>query len=65
MVQDLRELLQKRIKSFWLDQAEPEFHPNQYDNLRFYRGNGEEVALLYPIIIRSLYEGLKSAGERR
>lgn len=52
------------IKTFWLDQAEPEFHPNQYDNLRFYRGNGEEVALLYPYHYSQLfYEGLKSAGE--
>lgn len=52
------------IKTFWLDQAEPEFHPNQYDNLRFYMGNGEEVALLYPYYyVKLFYEGLKSAGE--
>lgn len=52
------------IRSYWLDEAEPEFHPNQYDNLRFYKGNGEEVALLYPYYYSKLfYEGLRNAGE--
>lgn len=52
------------IKAYWLDQAEPDFVPNQYDNLRLYMGNGEEVALLYPYYYSKLfYEGLKSAGE--
>ncbi len=52
------------IKAYWLDQAEPDFVPNQYDNLRLYLGNGEEVALLYPYYYAKLfYEGLKSAGE--
>jgi alpha-D-xyloside xylohydrolase len=52
------------IRSYWLDQAEPDFMPNQYDNLRFYLGNGEEVALLYPYYYSKLfYEGLKSVGE--
>jgi len=52
------------IKAFWLDEAEPEFHPVQYDNLRFYRGNGEEVGLLYPYYyVKLFYDGLKKAGE--
>jgi alpha-D-xyloside xylohydrolase len=52
------------IHSYWLDEAEPEFHPTHYDNLRFHKGNGEEVALLYPYYYSQLfYEGLKKAGE--
>lgn len=52
------------IKSYWLDEAEPEIHPTHFDNLRFYKGNGEEVALLYPYYYNQLfYEGLQQAGE--
>lgn len=52
------------IKSYWLDEAEPEIHPAQFDNLRFYKGNGEEVGLIYPYHYSQLfYEGLKKAGE--
>jgi alpha-D-xyloside xylohydrolase len=52
------------IKSYWLDEAEPEIHPVHFDNLRFYKGNGEEVGLIYPYYYSQLfYEGLKEAGE--
>ena len=36
------------IKAFWLDEAEPEIYPYDYDNIRFYRGNGLEIANYYP-----------------
>ena len=52
------------IKSYWLDEAEPEIHPAHFDNLRFYKGNGEEVGLIYPYYYNQLfYDGLKKAGE--
>lgn len=52
------------IKTFWLDEAEPEVHPQQFGNLRFYLGNGAETALLYPYYYAKLfYEGLRSEGE--
>lgn len=52
------------VKSYWLDEAEPEIHPIQFDNLRFYKGNGEEVGLIYPYYYNQLfYEGLKKEGE--
>ena len=52
------------IKTFWLDEAEPEVHPQQFDNLRFYLGNGAEMALLYPYYYAKLfYDALKSEGE--
>jgi len=52
------------IKNYWLDEAEPEIKPVQFDNIRFYIGNGEEVGLLYPYYYSKLfYDGLKKAGE--
>lgn len=30
----------KGISNFWLDEAEPEVHPQQYSNLKLYAGNG-------------------------
>ncbi len=52
------------IKSYWLDATEPEIYPQQFDNLRFYTGNGESVALAYPFFNqKTFYEGLKKEGE--
>ena len=52
------------IKTFWLDEAEPEVHPQQFGNLRFYLGNGAQMAMLYPYYYaKTFYDGLKSEGE--
>lgn len=52
------------IKTYWLDEAEPEVHPQQFDNLKFYIGNGAQTALAYPYYYQKLfYDGLKSMGE--
>ncbi len=52
------------IKTFWLDQAEPEVHPQQFDNLKFHIGNGAQTALLYPYYYaKTFYEALKAEGE--
>ncbi len=52
------------IRSFWLDQAEPEVHPQQFDNLKFHIGNGAQTALLYPYYYaKTFYEALKSEGQ--
>lgn len=54
----------KGIKNFWLDEAEPEVHPQQFGHLRFYLGNGAQTALLYPYYyVKMFYEGLQSEGE--
>ncbi len=53
------------IKTFWLDEAEPEVHPQQFDNLKFYLGNGGQTALLYPYYYsKCFYDGLKAEGEK-
>lgn len=52
------------IKNFWLDEAEPEVHPQQFGHLHFYLGNGAQTALLYPYYYAKMfYEGLKEQGE--
>ena len=52
------------IKTFWLDEAEPDVHPQQFSNLKFYIGNGAQVGLLYPYYYaKAYYEGLKGEGE--
>lgn len=52
------------IHDFWLDEAEPEVHPQQFSNLKFYAGNGAQAAMLYPYYYSKMfYDGLKSEGE--
>ncbi len=52
------------IHNFWLDEAEPEVHPQQFGHLHFYLGNGAQTALLYPYYyVKMLYEGLQKSGE--
>lgn len=52
------------IRMFWLDEAEPEMRPYDYDNIRMYQGNGEEVSNFYcDGFAQAFYEGLKAEGE--
>ncbi len=52
------------IKTFWLDEAEPEVHPQTPGHLRFHIGNGAQTALLYPYYFaKTFYDGLKDEGE--
>lgn len=52
------------IKMFWLDEAEPELRPYDYENVRYYIGNGQEVSNIYPFTYaKSVYDGLTKEGE--
>ncbi len=52
------------IKTFWLDEAEPEMRPYDYDNIRMYLGNGEEVSNLYCVgYAKAFYDGMIAEGE--
>lgn len=52
------------IKTFWLDEAEPEVHPQQPAHLKYYLGNGAQVAQMYPFYYaKTFYDGLKQEGE--
>lgn len=53
------------IKTFWLDEAEPEVHPQQPAHLHYYLGNGAQVAQLYPYYYsKTFYDGLTAEGEQ-
>jgi alpha-D-xyloside xylohydrolase len=56
---------QHGIKLFWLDACEPEMLPFMPENLRFYAGDGEAVANIYPLDhVRGFYEGMLAEGEK-
>ena len=52
------------VRIFWLDEAEPEFGPYDFDHFRYYDGPALQVSNEYPkCYARGFYEGLKAAGE--
>lgn len=51
------------VDALWFDEAEPEIHPEHFDNLILHEGNADEVGLLYPYYYAKLvYDGMKSIG---
>ena len=54
----------KGIRIFWLDEAEPEYGPYDWDNYRYWAGPGLQCTNIYPVgYARGFYEGLKAEGE--
>lgn len=54
----------KGIRMFWLDEAEPELRPYDYENVRYFAGNGLEVSNIYPFrYAQALWEGQRAAGQ--
>jgi alpha-D-xyloside xylohydrolase len=52
------------IRMFWLDEAEPEMRPYDYDNVRYAIGNGLEVSNIYPFYYaKALRDGQQAAGQ--
>ncbi|MBP3610054.1 MAG: hypothetical protein J6J42_06945 [Lachnospiraceae bacterium] len=55
--------IENGVDGLWFDEAEPEIHPEQFDNLIWHKGRADMVALLYPYYYSKLaYDGLKSMG---
>ncbi len=51
------------VDLLWFDEAEPEIHPEHFDNLIMYEGNGDEIGLMYPYYYAQLvYDGMKKMG---
>ncbi len=51
------------VDALWFDEAEPEVHPEQFDNLIWHKGRADMVALLYPYYYSQMaYDGFKSMG---
>ena len=54
----------KGVKIFWLDEAEPEYGPYDWDLFRYHAGPVQQCANIYPeCYAEGFYDGLKSAGE--
>ncbi len=53
------------IRIFWLDEAEPEYGPYDFDNYRYYAGPALQCTNIYPLMYaRGFYDGLKQSGEK-
>ena len=51
------------IENFWLDEAEPEFMPYDFERYRYFMGPVTKIGNVFPREYERLfYEGLKSAG---
>ncbi|MGM9936224.1 MAG: TIM-barrel domain-containing protein [Candidatus Ornithomonoglobus sp.] len=51
------------VDALWFDEAEPEIHPEHFDNLILFEGRGDEVGLIYPYYYAKLaYDGMKEIG---
>jgi alpha-D-xyloside xylohydrolase len=54
----------KGIKIFWLDEAEPEYGPYDFDNYRYSQGPALQCSNIYPLMYaRAFFEGMTSAGQ--
>lgn len=52
------------IRTFWLDEAEPEFTTYEFQNYRYHAGQVEEIGNIYPReYSRLFYEGQKQMGQ--
>lgn len=52
------------IRTFWLDEAEPEFTGYDFSHYRYYKGSVEEIGNIYPReYSRLFYEGQKKSGQ--
>ncbi len=52
------------IKCFWLDEAEPEYGPYDFDNYRYYAGPALQCSNVYPVgYAKGFYDGLRKEGE--
>ncbi len=51
------------VDALWFDEAEPEIHPEHFDNLIWYAGRGDMVGLLYSYYYSKMaYDGFRSMG---
>ncbi|KAH7116299.1 glycosyl hydrolases family 31-domain-containing protein [Dactylonectria macrodidyma] len=54
----------KGIKTFWLDEAEPEYTAYDFDNYRYFLGSNLTIGNIYPVdYAKAFYEGMISEGQ--
>ncbi len=55
---------EKGIRCFWLDEAEPEYGPYDFDNYRYYAGPALQCSNIYPVgYAKGFFDGLRAQGE--
>lgn len=53
----------KGVNLFWLDEAEPEYGPYDFDNYRYYQGPALQCTNIYPAMYaKAFFDGMKKAG---
>jgi len=59
-----RNYFDQGIKTFWLDEAEPEYGVYDFDNFRYHLGTNVQVGNIYPqMFARAFYAGQRAAGQ--
>ncbi len=52
------------IRIFWLDEAEPEYGPYDFDNYRYYLGPAMQCTNIYPALYaKAYYDGMRAEGQ--
>lgn len=56
----------KGVNLFWLDEAEPEFGPYDFDNYRYYAGPALQCSNIYPLMYaKGYYDGMTALGQEK
>lgn len=56
---------ERGIDTFWLDCAEPEYLPVEFDHYQYSVGSAEKTAGLYPLMhAKAFYDGMTQAGQK-
>jgi alpha-D-xyloside xylohydrolase len=51
------------IKTFWLDEAEPEYAVYDFENYRYHLGTNSQVGNVYPLMFaKTFFDGMKAEG---
>ena len=54
----------KGIRCFWLDEAEPEYGPYDFDIYRYHKGPALQCSNIYPLMYaKGFYDGLREQGQ--
>jgi len=54
----------KGIRTFWLDEAEPEYGSYDFENFRYQMGSNLQIGNVYPqLFSRNFYDGLTASGQ--
>lgn len=55
----------KGVHIFWLDEAEPEYGPYDFDNYRYYKGSALQCTNIYPAMYaKAFFDGMNEAGQK-